>query len=161
MQCRRPQVPPRCCFSTEPMTCYSTPAPPGSWGSPQVPLPPGTAGPPRHSSTPSGGPAAGAEMLSPPGPQAQTCSRFPGRRPRGSQDSERSLLRTGRWELAWKQGALCFTENAQPPGPATKHSGLCSVLRVSLDGRRVSGRTDHVCVWLSPFAIYLKLLQHW
>ena len=46
-------------------------------------------------------------------------------------------------------------------GPTIKHRELCSVLSVSLDGRRVSRRMDHVYVWLNPFAVYLKLLQYW
>ena len=36
--------------------------------------------------------------------------------------------------------------------------GLCSVLLDgSLDGRGVWGEWIHVCVWLSPFTVHLKL----
>ena len=57
-------------------------------------------GPSRHSNTPSGGPAAEAKMLSPPGLQAQqNRSSFCGRHPCGSQDTERNLLGTGWWKI--------------------------------------------------------------
>ena len=44
------------------------------------------------------------------------------------------------------------------PSPTTKHEGLCSVSRGSLDGRGVWGRMD-ACInirGLSPFAVQLK-----
>ena len=31
----------------------------------------------------------------------------------------------------------------------------------SLDGRGVGGEWIHAYVWLSPFAVHLKLSQHW
>ena len=38
---------------------------------------------------------------------------------------------------------------------------LCSMLCGSLDGRSVWGRMERcVCVWMSPFAVHLKLSQH-
>ena len=38
------------------------------------------------------------------------------------------------------------------------HMGLCSVLLDgSLDGRGVWGEWIHVCMWLSPFTVHLKL----
>ena len=37
---------------------------------------------------------------------------------------------------------------------------LCSMLCGSLDRRGVWGEWIHVYVWLSPFALHLKLSQH-
>ena len=34
------------------------------------------------------------------------------------------------------------------------------MLRGSLDGREFGGEWVHVYVWLSPFAVHLKLSQH-
>ena len=48
-------------------------------------------------------------------------------------------------------------------GPNVHHRELCSVFCGSMDGRGVWGRMDpggewmHVFVWLSPFAVHLKL----
>ena len=43
-------------------------------------------------------------------------------------------------------------------GPAVKHVELHSMLWGRLDGRGVWGRMDtSICVWLSPFAVHLKL----
>ena len=36
---------------------------------------------------------------------------------------------------------------------------FCSMLCGSLDGRGVWGEWIHVCVWLSPFTLHLKLPQ--
>ena len=36
----------------------------------------------------------------------------------------------------------------------------CSMSWGSLDGRGAGGGRIHVCVWLSPFAVHLKLSQH-
>ena len=35
-----------------------------------------------------------------------------------------------------------------------------SALYASLDGKGVCGRMEHMYVWLSPFAVHLKLPQH-
>ena len=35
--------------------------------------------------------------------------------------------------------------------------GLCSVLCGSLDGREFEREWIHICVWLGPFAVHLKL----
>ena len=45
-------------------------------------------------------------------------------------------------------------------GPVAVHRELCSVLCGGLEGRGVGGEWTHVCVWLSPFAVHLKLSQH-
>ena len=37
---------------------------------------------------------------------------------------------------------------------------LCSEFGGSLDGRGFGGERTHICVWLSPFAVCLKLSQH-
>ena len=37
---------------------------------------------------------------------------------------------------------------------------LCSTLGSSLAGREFRGEWTGVYVWLSPFAVYLKLFQH-
>ena len=38
---------------------------------------------------------------------------------------------------------------------------LCSVLCGSWHGREVEEEWIHIYVWLSPFAVHLKLSQHW
>ena len=40
------------------------------------------------------------------------------------------------------------------------HMELCSMLSGSLDGREVGGDWIHVYIWLSLFAVQLKLSQH-
>ena len=40
------------------------------------------------------------------------------------------------------------------------HRELCSMSCGSLNGRGVLGEWIHVCVWLSSFAVHLKLSQH-
>ena len=47
-------------------------------------------------------------------------------------------------------------------GPTVEHMELCSMLCGSLDERGVWGGWIHVLiyVWLSPFAVHLKLLPH-
>ena len=45
--------------------------------------------------------------------------------------------------------------------PTVQHRKLCSMLCGSLDGRGVGGEWIHAYVWLSPFAVHLKLSQHW
>ena len=45
-------------------------------------------------------------------------------------------------------------------GPTAQPRELCSVFRGSLDGRKFGGEWVHVYVWLSPFAVHLKLSQH-
>ena len=42
-------------------------------------------------------------------------------------------------------------------GPTVQHRELCSVLYGSPGGRELGGEWIHVYVWLSPFAVYLKL----
>ena len=44
--------------------------------------------------------------------------------------------------------------------PTIQYRELFSMLCGSLDGRGVWGRMD-VCVWLSPFAVHLKLSKHY
>ena len=51
--------------------------------------------------------------------------------------------------------AVFNTENQQ--GPAGQHRGLCSVSRGRLEGRGAGGEWMRVHVWLSPFAVHLKL----
>ena len=51
--------------------------------------------------------------------------------------------------------AVFNMENQQ--GPAGQHRELCSVSRGSLDGREFGEEWMHVHVWLSPFAVHLKL----
>ena len=47
-------------------------------------------------------------------------------------------------------------------GPTVEHRGLCSKLPGSLDGPGVWGGGEwiRVHVWLSPFAVHLKISQH-
>ena len=40
------------------------------------------------------------------------------------------------------------------------HLQLCSMLCGSLDGRGIGEEWIHVYLWLSPFTVHLKLLQH-
>ena len=51
--------------------------------------------------------------------------------------------------------AVFNMENQQ--GPAGQHRELCSVSRGSLDGGEFGGEGIHVHVWLSLFAVQLKL----
>ena len=41
-----------------------------------------------------------------------------------------------------------------------QHSKLCSMLCGNLDRKRIWGEWIHVYVWLSPFAVHMKLSQH-
>ena len=51
-------------------------------------------------------------------------------------------------------------EESRHQGPPAQHGEFCSVLCGSLDGRGVWGRKGTcVYVWLSPFAVHLKLSQ--
>ena len=45
-------------------------------------------------------------------------------------------------------------------GPTVKHKELCSMSCGSLDVKGVWGEWIHLYVWLSPFAVYLKVSQH-
>ena len=54
--------------------------------------------------------------------------------------------------------AILIMGNQQ--GLTLLHREFCSMLCGRLDGRGVWGRMDSVFVWLSPFAVHLKLLQH-
>ena len=45
-------------------------------------------------------------------------------------------------------------------GPTMQYRELSSMLYDSLDGRRLGEELIHVYVWLSPFAVHLKLPQH-
>ena len=45
-------------------------------------------------------------------------------------------------------------------GPTVGHRELCSILGGSLEGRGIWGEWIHVYVWLSSFAVHLKLSQH-
>ena len=45
-------------------------------------------------------------------------------------------------------------------GPIVWHKELCSTLYGSLDGRGVLGERICIHVWLSSFAVHLKLSQH-
>ena len=42
--------------------------------------------------------------------------------------------------------------------PIVQRMELCSMLCSSLGGRRFGGEWIHVCVWLGPFTVHLKLL---
>ena len=53
------------------------------------------------------------------------------------------------------------TETCNQHGPAVQHRGLCSVLRGSWMGGDFRGEWIHVYVRLSPFAVCLKLSQHY
>ena len=50
-------------------------------------------------------------------------------------------------------------EESRHQGPPAQHGEFCSVLCGSLDGRVFGGEWTHVYVWLSPFAVHLKLSQ--
>ena len=54
--------------------------------------------------------------------------------------------------------SLFKVDNQQDP--TVQHMELCSMLCGSLDGRKFGGEWIHVYVWLSPFAVHLKLSQH-
>ena len=54
----------------------------------------------------------------------------------------------------------CDLDFFNQQGPAVQNRELCLMLGGSLDERRVGGEWIHVYVWLSPFAIHLKLSQH-
>ena len=54
--------------------------------------------------------------------------------------------------------AVFNTENQQ--GPAGQRRELCSMSCGSLDGEEFGADWIHVYVWLSPFAVHLKLSQH-
>ena len=45
-------------------------------------------------------------------------------------------------------------------GPIVQHRDLYSVLCDSLDGGEFGEEWIHVYMWLSPFAVHLKLSQH-
>ena len=45
-------------------------------------------------------------------------------------------------------------------GPCMQHMELCSMLRGSLDGRSVGGKWIYIYIWLSSFAVHLKLSSH-
>ena len=51
---------------------------------------------------------------------------------------------------------ILFPSPCQNKGTNLYFRMLCG----SLDGSGVRGKIDHVFVWLSPFAVYLKLSQH-
>ena len=51
--------------------------------------------------------------------------------------------------------AALKTENQQ--GPSEEPRELCSMSCGSLDGRGFRGEWIHVCGWLSPFTVHLKL----
>ena len=53
----------------------------------------------------------------------------------------------------------CCILNGEPTRTYRKRRELCS-LSGSLDGRGVGGEWIRVCVWLSPYAVHLKLSQH-
>ena len=44
-------------------------------------------------------------------------------------------------------------------GPPLQHREPCSILGGTLDGKGVWGEWIRVYVWLSPFAVHLKLSQ--
>ena len=56
--------------------------------------------------------------------------------------------------------AIAFSETHTTIYKIDKHMELCSVLCASLDGRVCGTQWVHVHVWLSLFAVHLKLPQH-
>ena len=64
---------------------------------------------------------------------------------------------TGRMDTA-------IFEMHKQQGPTVQPRELCSVFRGSLDGRKFGGEcmcmAESVYVWLSPFAVHLKLSHH-
>ena len=54
--------------------------------------------------------------------------------------------------------AIVKMDNQQ--GPTVEFSELCSTLSGSLDRKGVWEEWIHVYVWLSPFAVHLRLSQH-
>ena len=61
--------------------------------------------------------------------------------------------------LGWTYHTAVFKMDNQQR-PTVEHMELCSMLCGSLDGRGVWGRMEPVYIWLSPFAVNLKLSQH-
>ena len=53
-----------------------------------------------------------------------------------------------------------YTKMDKQQGPTIQHMELCSVLCGTMDRRGVWGRRIYVYVWLSPFAVHLKLPQY-
>lgn len=68
-------------------------------------------------------------------------------------------MRGDSWGI-WNQHVHTVAFNLDnQQGPNVQHKELCSMLCGSLDwGGGLGGARTHV--WLSPFAVYLKLLQH-
>ena len=62
-------------------------------------------------------------------------------------------------EFGMNRYTLCYLKWMKQ-GPAVQHRELWSMPCGSLDGRGVWGEWMHAYVWLSPFAVHLRLSQH-
>lgn len=45
--------------------------------------------------------------------------------------------------------------------PTVRHREACSLLCGSLDGGSLGEQRIHLYIWLSPFAVHLKVSEHW
>ena len=66
----------------------------------------------------------------------------------------------------WFAGSIWYSQRKMlhvmdhQPRPTLQLREPCSMLCGSLDGRGFGGEGIHVCIWLSPFTVHLKLSQH-
>ena len=71
--------------------------------------------------------------------------------------------RVGGWysQGVWDQHAhTALFEMDNQQGPTVQHRELCLMLCTAWMGGMFRGEWIHVCIWLSPFAVHLKLSQH-